>query len=205
MKFSVIMASRLIEYPSAAKDRENKLIRAVNSVMNQTFSDWELIVIADGCKRTVELLKGADDIVLLECEHRKLWAGTPRNTGILNAKGDWIVYLDNDDIYGENHLEKIYNGLLAYDWVWYNDIRYKPKDNMWYENQCDIHTIGRHGTSNVCHKRNLGLLWPEEGKYAHDYHFCQQLLNFKNGGKIATPEYYVCHVPGAVNSGGYDL
>lgn len=201
MKFSVIMPSRLADYPSAAKNRDVKLIRAVNSVIKQTFEDWELHIIADGCQKTIDIVQTTlkdTRIHLWKIEHKKLWAGGPRNKGITEALGEWIIYLDNDDIYGENHLEIVNEGLADYDWVWYNDIRYRK--DFWYENQCDIHILGKHGTSNVAHKRSLGLLWPEEGKYSHDYVFARQLLDYKNGGRINTPEYYVCHVPGV-----YDL
>ena len=207
MKFSVIMPSRLIPYPGSAQNREGKLLRAINSVIKQTFEDWELHVVADGCARTVELVQNNvkdTRIHVWKIEHRKLWSGLPRNTGIEAAKGEWIIYLDIDDIYGERHLEIINSGLLTYDWVWYNDIRYYPRQDAWIENDCDIHTLGRHGTSNITHKKSLGVLWDVDGKYAHDYNFCKKLLQFKNGGRIATPEYYVAHVPGGYTSGGYD-
>jgi glycosyltransferase involved in cell wall biosynthesis len=208
MKFSVVMASRLIDYPSSAKNKEQKILRAINSVIMQTFPDWELNIVADGCKKTIELVQKFirdERVNLFEVEFKKLWAGRPRNAGIKQSKGEWIVYLDIDDIYGERHLETINNGLLTYDWVWYNDIRYRPRLDYWYENDCDIHTLGRHGTSNICHKKSLNILWDEAGKYSHDFYFAQKLVRFKNGGKIATPEYFVCHVPGTGSSGGYDL
>lgn len=207
MKFSVIMASRIVDYPGSAHNKEQKLLRAVNSIIRQKFTDWELHIIADGCQKTVELIqeniKDAN-IHLWKVEYKKLWSGRPRNTGIENANGDWIIYLDIDDIYGENHLNIVNSGLANYDWVWFDDIRYRPRLDYWYVNPCDIHTLGRHGTSNVAHKRELIVSWDLDGKYAHDFYFAQKLLKFKNGGKIATPEYFVCHVPGTPNSGGYD-
>jgi len=199
MKFSVIMASRLVPYPSAGKQREEKLLRAVDSIIDQTFEDWELHIIADGCQRTVDLIQeNVKDtrIHLWKIDHVKLWAGTPRNTGIDQSLGDWIIYLDNDDAYGEDHLQIVNDGLLTYDWVWFNDIRYRVKPDYWYENQCDIQTMGKHGTSNIAHKRDLEVRWNENGKYAHDYEFVRKLLVFKNGGKIRTPQYFVCHIPG---------
>lgn len=208
MKFSVIMPSRLQIYPNSARNKDGKLLRAINSVIGQTLEDWELHIIADGCRDTIDIVQNNvkdKRIHLWKITHTKLWSGRPRNTGIEQASGDWIIYLDNDDIYGENHLQIVNDGIANYDWIWYNDIRFNPRDNNWYENSCDIHTLGRHGTSNVAHRRNLGIFWDEDGKYAHDFHFVRKLLKIKNVGKISTPEYYVCHVPGSQNSGGYDL
>lgn len=208
MRFSVVMASRLASYPSAGKEREKKLLRAVNSVLSQTFDDWELLIVADGCPKTIELVSEFIDderVNLWEVEHKKLWSGVPRNTGIGQAKGEWIIYLDNDDLYGEHHLEIVNKGLRDYDWVWFDDIRYRERLGYWYVNPCNIHQIGKHGTSNIAHKRSLDVLWDVEGKYAHDYHFVRKLLVFKNGGKIEAPEYYVCHIPGVNGKGGYDV
>lgn len=206
MRFSVIIPSYLGPYPSAAQNREAKLFRAVNSVMAQTFTDFECIVISDGCERTVDLL--ADQVNshlrLLKINHTKLWSGKPRNTGVEQARGEFITYLDIDDLLGEKHLEVIDSQLNGYDWVWFNDLRFHPRHEQWYENQCDIRIVGRHGTSNLCHKRSLDVSWDFNG-YAHDYYFTQQLLKFKNHTKVQTPEYYVCHVPGTKASGGYDV
>jgi glycosyltransferase involved in cell wall biosynthesis len=208
MRFSVIIPSRLADYPSSAKDKDPKLLRAVNSVLVQTFDDFEVHIIADGCDRTIEIIQeyvNDSRVHLWKIDHSKLWSGVPRNTGIDQAQGENIIYLDIDDAWGPNHLEVINRNLNGFDWVWFNDIRYNPRLNYWFENYCDINQLGRHGTSNLCHKRELGARWDENGKYAHDYYFTQKLKQFSNYVKIETPEYYVFHIPGTKVSGGYDL
>jgi glycosyltransferase involved in cell wall biosynthesis len=200
-KFSVIMPSFLGVYRNAAKERDGKIIRAVNSVLNQTFTDFELIVVADGCKTTMDLVSQYDDprIRSFFIPKAKMWAGEPRNKGLTEAQGEFIVYLDIDDVFGENHLKSLFDIIGDKDWVWFDDNRYLPKTNQWYQNACDIMKIGRCGTSNICHKRELDVHWNHDG-YAHDFYFIEQLRNYKNFGKVDAGEYFVCHLPG-----NYDL
>ena len=202
MKYSIIIPSFLGEYRTAAKDRNRKIIRSVNSVLTQTYQDFEIIVVADGCDKTVQIMKQVTDerLTTIKIPKSKLFSGEPRMAGIDIAKGEFIIYLDIDDVYGENHLQNITNQLGSFDWVWFDDIRFNPKSNEWYENPCDIHQISRHGTSNICHKRSLPVKWDHVG-YAHDYYFILQLKQHPNYTKIQGGEYYVCHIPGA---GGYD-
>ena len=61
MKFTVVIPSYLGDYRTAAADRDKKIVRAVNSVLSQTFQDFEIIVIADGCEKTVEIMSGFKD------------------------------------------------------------------------------------------------------------------------------------------------
>lgn len=200
MKFSVVIPSYLGKYPNSANNRDKKILRAINSVMNQTFKDFEIIIIADGCKKTIELVKDLDVRHFL-LPKGKMWGGEPRNKGIKEAKGEFIVYLDIDDVWGENHLQSLYDSLKDYDWIWFDDSRYHPKTRKWYQNPCDVKVKGRCGTSNVCHKKELDVKWDHDG-YAHDYYFIEQLRNYKNHARVEAGEYFVCHIPGA---GGYDI
>jgi glycosyltransferase involved in cell wall biosynthesis len=205
MKYSVILASYLGEYRTAAIDRDRKILRAVYSVINQTCQDFEIIVVADGCEKTVEIMELVTDprLTTILIPKAKIWSGVPRNTGIEQAKGDFITYLDIDDLYGDNHLQNIANGLNGFDWVWFDDIRYHPRSNNWYVNPCDIRIMGKHGTSNICHKRSLPYRWDHEG-YAHDYYFIKHLKQNTNFSKIEGGEYYVMHLPHSNVDKGYD-
>ena len=204
MRFSVIIASYLGEYRTAARNRNVKIVRAINSVLNQSFQDFEIIVVADGCDKTVQIMKNIEDprVRTFKIPKSKLFSGEPRMAGIEEAQGDFIIYLDIDDLYGENHLKNINDQLGTFDWVWFDDIRFNPKLGEWFENPCDINTISRHGTSNVCHRREIDAKWDYVG-YAHDYHFILQLKRNHNFAKIQGGEYYVCHIPGG--AGSYDV
>lgn len=194
MKFTVVMASYLGSYAGAANRRPEKICRAIDSVINQTFPEWELQVIADGCQQTVNIVKGYTDarVHVTLIPKRPMWDGLPRNKGIELGKGDYIVYLDIDDCYGENHLKIINDNVNEFDWVYFNDYIYSGGE--WIQRQCDIHKIGMNGTSNICHKRKLGVTWGHRG-YAHDHYFNQKLLFFRNFSRIPAGEYFVCHIP----------
>src|SRR5262245_29166396 len=85
---------------------------ALQSVRNQTFKDWELIVVEDGTRdNTEKLVRDFAETVLPRrvtyLRHDKN-QGLPatRNAAIQAAKGEFIALLDHDDIWNDNHLEK---------------------------------------------------------------------------------------------------
>jgi glycosyltransferase involved in cell wall biosynthesis len=165
-----------------------------------------VIVVADGCEKTVKIVEQIQDerVSCYLISKTKIWSGEPRNVGINQAIGDFIVYLDVDDLFGMNHLQNISTGLSTYDWVWFDDVRYNPKTDQWYQNPCDIRQVGKHGTSNICHKRTLPYKWDHVG-YSHDYYFIKHLKQNTNYKKIEGGEYYVCHIPNSNLGKGYDL
>jgi glycosyltransferase involved in cell wall biosynthesis len=194
MKFSIIMPSYLGHYEGAAYSRDEKLPRAIQSVISQSYTDWELIIVADGCSQTVEICKPylSSKIRLFKISKQKLFAGEPRNKGIREAKGEYITYLDIDDIIGKDHLATIAENLKDYDWVFYNDLVLKGK--IFVENHSQHGVLSKCGTSNYTHKRALGELWRKVG-YAHDFHFAKELDKYKHNTIIPTPFYFVCHKP----------
>lgn len=212
--FSIIMASRLAPYQGAASNRERKIIRAINSALNQSFSNLELIVVADGCKKTLELIEDyyfldqEPRLKVFSVEHVGLWSGHVRNTGIEKAKGQWIVYLDIDDMLGRNHLQIIKAGINSKPaetkWFYFNDYLANPKIKsdegiVFQERYCDIDKIGKNGTSNICHLRKLETRWEHYGNYKHDWNFIRALYYQQPREFIPTPEYCVCHYPNTVD------
>lgn len=80
-------------------NRENTIVRAVNSVLNQTYKDIEVIVVDDCSKdRTLELLSSIKDERLKFFKLEKnSGACVARNFGIEKANGEFIAFQDSDD------------------------------------------------------------------------------------------------------------
>ena len=89
-------------------NRADYLTNCIESVINQTFPDWELIIVDDGSHdRTFEIvnpfLETSDKIRYMKHKNRKL--GHTRNAGIQASFGKYITFIDSDDKYKANHLE----------------------------------------------------------------------------------------------------
>lgn len=81
---------------------------AIESVISQTYSDWELIII-DDCSSdlTLSIVNSYGDsrIRVISMESNSGTPVKPRNSGIYHATGDFISFLDSDDIWFPNKLE----------------------------------------------------------------------------------------------------
>jgi glycosyltransferase involved in cell wall biosynthesis len=109
MKFSVIIPTR---------NRPKLLKIAIQSVVAQTFDDFEIIVVNDGSDAEYDLayqeLKTEFGIKLLNLEQsiRGHGPGFTRNVGAFNAKGEYLCFLDDDDLWIDiNHLSAAYTFL----------------------------------------------------------------------------------------------
>lgn len=87
---------------------EKYLIEAVDSILNQTFKDWELIIINDGSTdRSRELLSQiADNRVIIVDNETNLGLIDTLNKGINLSKGEYIARMDADDISTPERIEK---------------------------------------------------------------------------------------------------
>lgn len=200
VRFSIVMPSYLGDYTGAAKNRPAKLLRAINSVLNQSFGSWELLVVADGCQRTMDLVAehygDHPRITSILIAKQALWDPGVRNVGIKHATGRWIIYLDADDYWGKDHLSIVNDGLrgIPSGWAWFNDLEWSKQRKEFVERRCDITHKDRHGTSNLVHARELGVYWTK-GTYKQDAFFCDSLKRTGPGVQIPTPEYCVAHIP----------
>jgi GT2 family glycosyltransferase len=86
------------------------LKQAVQSVKKQTYSHWELIIVIDGCdKFRKDLLNGAvDDPRISIFESRdNIGISHATNTGVRHSKGDYVAFLDQDDLLSPIALEEV--------------------------------------------------------------------------------------------------
>ena len=88
-------------------NREKTILRAVQSVLDQTYTNLEVLVIDDGSTDgTAEIVRGIEDdrvkYIVLEQNGGQAKA---RNTGVQMAEGEWIAFQDSDDCWHKNKLE----------------------------------------------------------------------------------------------------
>ncbi|MBO5737713.1 glycosyltransferase family 2 protein [bacterium] len=96
---------------TASYNYENYIKETIESVINQTFQDWEMIIVDDGSKNnSVEVIKSYCEkdnrIKFFQHEHgvNKGLAETIK-LGIEKSTGDWIVFLESDDTIVPDYLE----------------------------------------------------------------------------------------------------
>ncbi len=98
-----------------AYNAEKYINRSVESVLKQSFPDFEIIVVNDGSKdNTLECVKVITDSRLRVINQPNQGVSVARNTGIRQAKGDYICFLDADDEYLPSHLEKLSELIVKY-------------------------------------------------------------------------------------------
>jgi glycosyltransferase involved in cell wall biosynthesis len=109
---------------------ETTIQETIESVLNQTIKDLELLVINDGSQDgTVEIIERIPDSRIQIFSYPNAGQSTSRNRGIELAKGDYISFIDADDLWTPDKLEAQLNALqanskaaVAYSWTdWINE------------------------------------------------------------------------------------
>ena len=90
---------------------EKYIKETINSVLNQTFKNFELICINDcSTDNSLNILKEfqkKDERIVIINNKTNLRVAKTRNFGVQKAKADWIALLDSDDMWDNTYLEKI--------------------------------------------------------------------------------------------------
>lgn len=113
--------------------RAKQVQRAIKSITNQQFPDWELIVVDDGCVDgvTPDILDkfAASDERIKVIHQANQNRAVARNAGMDAATGEWICWLDSDDEYSTHYLREIHQATLdfpEYDIFNFGSIIYFP-------------------------------------------------------------------------------
>lgn len=132
-----------------------KIVRAVHSVLAQTHTDYEILVIDDGSlDNTVEVLKPFENLIKYQ---RKSNGGvsTARNLGIELAKGDYVAFLDADDWWYPTKLQRVAHHIKA-----------RPDVCLFYTNLDLVKNSGKKlWTSYTCDKGAKSYLALLKGNY----------------------------------------
>lgn len=134
----------LISVIIPAYNAERTIEETIKSVQQQTFTDFEIIVINDGSQdRTLELVERVEDPRLKVLSYNNSGLPTARNRGISHATGEYIAFLDADDLWTPDKLEAQLAALqkspeagVAYSWTNFMDEKgesFRVGEPIWFE------------------------------------------------------------------------
>ena len=103
-------------------NRPERLKSALQSILNQTFENFEIIVVNDAGSDIQDIVSSLNAKRSVVCIRHEINKGlsAARNTGIEAARGKYIAYLDDDDLFYRNHLSTLveflerHPGTIAY-------------------------------------------------------------------------------------------
>jgi len=97
---------------------EKYIANSIRSVINQTFSSYEVILVNDGTRdRSIDIAIGileSAKIIYTLINQENSGLSAARNTGIRKSKGKWITCVDPDDVILPDFLERLYGASLKY-------------------------------------------------------------------------------------------
>ncbi|WP_165903662.1 glycosyltransferase family 2 protein [Hymenobacter gummosus] len=86
----------------------------LQSVLDQTFPDFEVLVVDDGSKdNTAEVVRGFTDARISYLPKQNAERGAARNYGLDRARGEYAIFLDSDDLFHPAHLATLHQGIEA--------------------------------------------------------------------------------------------
>jgi glycosyltransferase involved in cell wall biosynthesis len=192
--------------------RPKRTIRAIESIVNQTINGWEALVVGDCCPNMDDFLKSNyfNDLIQQSENNGNIlsitnndtkyggWGYHITNQNISRAKGKYFVFLDNDDMFLQNHLENYLSGIenTHYDFVYFDTYLHFRGGGR----QSDLR-YGEIGHSELIIKTDfLRSIPPHSGSYGHDWELVANMMSktrehAKAYGKPQT--YYVMSSPDA--------
>lgn len=104
------MFSSLVSIITPLYNSEKYIEETIQSVINQTYNNWEMIIVDDCSKdngiKIVERYQKLDKRIKLYKNEKNLGGAGTRNIAIEKAKGKYIAFLDSDDLWKKNKLER---------------------------------------------------------------------------------------------------
>ena len=192
---------------------EKYISQCIQSVLNQTFQDFELILVDDGSKDQSGIICDSyaardDRIIVIHTENRG--AASARNTGLEDASGRYITFLDGDDYITGNMLERLHEVIerSEYDMVACGFLNLLPDEgDNFVVGLPEMTVCGRDVLEHLKNEPNHGVwtvVWNKiyrrevldnlrfpDGKYFEDEFFSTSL--FLTAGQIHTIPDILCY------------
>ena len=140
---------------------------AIDSILNQSFTDWELLIIDDGSTdNTKEVVCSYNDTRIKYIYQKNSERSAARNNGINSSNGTYICFVDSDDYYTADRLEKLYEEIKKREFpiaFFYTGICFEKngiavKRDEWpntFKSMKDYFIINVTGSPQVCIHKNI--------------------------------------------------
>ncbi len=159
--------------------RAGYLVKAIRSILNQTYKKLEIIVIGDCCPVIDRIMRdefrGQENIIWYNLEENYGAGGAiPRNYALKNlATGRYITYLDNDNTIEPTHIEDLYNAMQGVDYA-FTDMNWDGRIL-----KCKEPKRYRIDTSSIMHSKELLDIYGywqtrEQAGYSHDWELVER-------------------------------
>tara|TARA_B110000467_G_C18309948_1_gene477370 strand:+ start:1091 stop:1900 length:810 start_codon:yes stop_codon:yes gene_type:complete len=127
----------LISIITPCFNSENYISKTIKSVIEQTYNNWELILIDDNSSdKTVKIIKSYcknDNRIKLIISRTNSGSGYSRNLGIDKARGQFYTFLDSDDLWYPRKLQKQLDFIISNNYILtYTNYDIKNKKNLRY-------------------------------------------------------------------------
>lgn len=179
---------------------------SIKSVINQTYSNWELIIVDDcSSDNTDEIIKSINDDRIIYIKNKvNSGAAISRNKALKYAKGKWIAFLDSDDVWLPEKLEKQIQFMKRNDYKFtYTDYRINLNGNWLPYINTGPKKVTKRKLYNYCYfstitvmydREYIGLVQIEDIKKNNDYAMWFEIIKKSNAYRL--PEclsYYYRH------------
>ncbi len=155
-------------------NKEKNVKNTIQSVLNQTFKEFEIIVVNDGSTdNSLQIVQQINDSRIKIIDKPNGGVSSARNKGIEEAKYEWIAFLDADDLWEKEYLEEYRKAIVSQPKVQWLISGFYIKSR----NKKSIYVYGKNGvlgnvfddlwngmsiyTMIVCVRRELFLMCPE--------------------------------------------
>jgi glycosyltransferase involved in cell wall biosynthesis len=157
-------------------NRAHLISRAIDSVVNQTYKNWELIIVDDGSTdNTKELVENyyRKDNRIRYVYQENAERSAARNNGIEHASGEFICFLDSDDYYFPNRLQTLYESVKESNIVYYTGLVLEKEKSL--QKRTEIPVNGIKKLDELClatiHSQQVCIPSSIAKKYKYDVQF----------------------------------
>lgn len=121
-------------------NRSEQVQTAIESVLSQDFKDNEIIIVDDGSNdQTAEILEKKYGARIKVLSQENEGVSSARNTGIKEASGEWLAFLDSDDLWLKNKLSKQYEFIKNHP-----EFLISQTQEIWIRNQVRVNQHKKH-------------------------------------------------------------